>query len=315
MYFVKKIKWKKNIITWVLFIVLAMIWGSSFILMHKGLFTPDGQVMYTPAEIAAIRMSLTGIVFLPFLFKYYRYLFNKKVLFPILVVGFIGSAAPAFLFALSITGLHSSYVGMLNALTPIFTLLLAISFFKQKITKAQVIGVLIGFFGAVGLVLSNNSVDVSGNGIYVLLIMLANVFYAISINTLKSKLANIDSMAVTSISFILVMIPSVVYLLLFTNFQYKLQSEDYALEGLGYIAMLAILGTAISIYIFNFLIKRTSSVFASSTAYVIPIFAMFWGVLLNDEPVTIWHVISLLIIILGVYFTNAQKNSLKSKLK
>ena len=237
------------------------------------------------------------------------------MIFPILIVGFVGSAAPAFLFALSITGLHSSYVGMLNALTPIFTLLLAISFFKQKITRAQVVGVIIGFFGAVGLVLSNNSVDVSGNGMYVLLIMLANVFYAISINTLKSKLGNIDSMAVTSISFILVMIPSLVYLFLFTGFKQKLISNPYALEGLGYISVLAVLGTAVSIYIFNYLIKKTSSVFASSTAYVIPIFAMFWGVLLNNEPVTIWHVISLMIIILGVYFTNAQKNSLKLKLK
>lgn len=305
----------KNILTWGLFIVLAMIWGSSFILMHKGLFTPDGEEMYSASEIAAIRMSLTGVVFLPFLFKYYKYVFDKKVIVPILIVGFIGSAAPAFLFALSITGLHSSYVGMLNALTPIFTLLLAISFFKQKITRAQVVGVIIGFFGAVGLVLSNNSVDVSGNGMYVLLIMLANVFYAISINTLKSKLGNVDSMAVTSISFILVMIPSLVYLFLFTGFKEKLISKPYALEGLGYISVLAILGTAISIYIFNYLIKKTSSVFASSTAYVIPIFAMFWGVLLNNEPVTIWHVISLMIIILGVYFTNAQKNSLKLKLK
>lgn len=305
----------KNIFTWGLFIVLAMIWGSSFILMHKGLFTPSGEEMFSASEIAAMRMSITGVVFFPFIFKYYKYLFDKKIIIPILIVGFVGSAAPAFLFALSITALHSSYVGMLNALTPIFTLLLAISFFKQKITKAQVLGVIIGFFGAVGLVLSNNSVDVSGGGFYVLIIMLANVFYAVSINTIKSKLANIDSIAITSLSFIVVMFPSVVYLFSFTDFINKLNTNNYALEGLSYIALLAILGTAISIYIFNYLIKKTSSVFASSTAYVIPIFAMFWGVLLNHEPVTIWHVISLLIIILGVYFTNAQKNSLKTKLK
>ena len=106
---------------------LAFIWGSSFILMKKGL------VAFTDQQVAALRLFIAFLTLLPFLFKAIIDL-RKIQIIPLLIIGLFGNGLPAFLFTKAQTTLDSSFVGILNSLTPIFTLLVGIGIFGKKIS-------------------------------------------------------------------------------------------------------------------------------------------------------------------------------------
>ena len=93
-------------------ILLAFIWGSSFILMKKGL------IVFNDLEVAQMRMGIAWLSLLPFVWKK---IFNieKKHIIPIIIVGLFGNGFPAFLFTKAQTELDSSLIGILNALVQI----------------------------------------------------------------------------------------------------------------------------------------------------------------------------------------------------
>jgi drug/metabolite transporter (DMT)-like permease len=285
----------KKSIQWITLLFLAFIWGSSFILMKRGLD------VYSHNEVAALRISLAFIVMLPFAFKtlkkvsfkYWKYIF---------IVGLFGNFIPAFLFTKAQTEISSALTGMLNSLTPVFALLIALFVFKAKIKKIQSLGVFIGLIGATGLIIANG-IDISNSNIeYTLFIVAATICYAISVNVIKNNLKEIDSVAITALAFFMIGPWSIIYLFT-TNFLSTTSSNPNALISLGYIAILSILGTALAVIIFNMLIKKTTTIFATSVTYLIPIVAILWGVI-DNEIINIYHLISIAIIFLGVYFIN-----------
>lgn len=113
-----------------MFIALAMIWGSSFILMKRGLgsFTYS-QVGTLRVSIAAIFMSIVGI-------RHFKY-FMRKDLRPLIIVGLLGNAIPYVLFPLAVNHLDSAVVGITNSLVPLFTVLIGGWFFAQRATGLQ----------------------------------------------------------------------------------------------------------------------------------------------------------------------------------
>ena len=113
--------------------VMAFIWGTSFILMKKGLQS------YSNYQVAAFRIFISFIIVIPFLVKSIRKI-TKKNIFVLIIVGFVGNLIPALLFTTAQTHINSSVAGMLNALTPIFTLVIGVSLFKTKIKSINIIG-------------------------------------------------------------------------------------------------------------------------------------------------------------------------------
>jgi len=277
-------------LSWTILITLSLIWGSSFILMKQGLeaFSSD--------EVAGLRITIASVFMLPFLIKYYK-IDLRKNLKGLLLMGVFGNLIPAFLFTKAETQISSSLTGMLNALTPLFTILIGMMVFKQPIGKNQMIGVSVGFLGAVALVVfGNNENDQTKNLLYCLLVAAATICYAISINSIKAYLGKLNSLQATVWSFTLIGPAGAIYLFGFTDVVSHAQQNPNAGHALFYICILAIVGSAISVVMYNTLIKLSGTVFAASCTYLIPIVAIVWG-LLAGETVNLMQLLAVLIII------------------
>ena len=260
-----------------------------------------GLEVYSSSEVAALRMSISFLCLIPFVLKYFKTI-EKKYWKYLAIVGIFGNGIPAFLFTKAQTGLSSSLTGMLNSLVPLFTLLLGLILFKTKFKANRFIGASIGLIGAIGLITSNG-IDLNNSQLsYTFYVVAATMCYAISVNTINTHLKEIGSLKITAISFTFIG-PPILFYLFSTNFIIITSQDKGAGIALFYIAILAIFGTVISVILFNMLIKKTSGVFATSVTYLIPIIAIFWGVL-DGENINIIQVGSIGIILLGIYFIN-----------
>lgn len=293
----------KKALSWIILIALSLVWGSSFILMKQGLkaFSSD--------EVAGLRITIASAFMFPFLFRHYK-IDLKKNLKGLLLMGVFGNLIPAFLFTKAETEISSSLTGMLNALTPMFTIVIGMIAFNHKITKHQVIGVLIGLIGAIALItLGDSKNDQSKNLIYCSLVAAATLCYAISVNGIKAYLGHINSLTATVWSFSLIGPVAAIYLFGFTDVITHATQHPQGLKALGYISILAIVGSALSVVVYNTLIKLSGTVFAASCTYLIPVVAICWG-LFDGEVINLWQVLSVVVIITGVWLINkVQKTS------
>lgn len=275
--------------------MLAFVWGSSFILMKRGM------EVYSPNQVAALRIFIAFISLLPFFIKHLRKI-NKKLIPYFIIVGLFGNGIPAFLFTTAQTGISSSLSGMLNSLTPLFTIIIGAIFFNTKFNNSKIIGVLLGLAGAVGLIWAGGISNFGNNLLYGLLVVAATICYAISVNTIKVYLQHIDAIIVTSMAFFFIGIPIGIYLFT-TDFIAVTVNNPHSLSALGYIIVLSTIGTSLAVLVFNFLIKHTSAVFASSVTYLIPITAIFWG-WIDGESLNILHLLFISIILFAIYMVN-----------
>ena len=273
---------------------LALIWGSSFILMKRGLEVFDFM------EVAALRIVIAFVSLTPFLPQAFKFV-KPKHYFPIVFSALLGNGIPAFLFTKAQTELDSSLVGTLNGTVPLFTLILGVYFFSAKPSKANILGIFMGLLGIVFLAFSTLKDGFAFNG-YIFLVVLATIFYATSINLIKKYLQDLNPASIAALAFLIIGPIAAVYLFN-TSFLYQLQTHPDGYKALGYIALLSVLGTSMAAIIFNRLLNRSSAIFTSSVTYLIPIVAIFWGVL-DGEIITSYHVLGSVIILSGVYLVN-----------
>ncbi|HKC67509.1 MAG TPA: DMT family transporter [Bacteroidia bacterium] len=282
---------------WIILFLLALVWGSSFILMKRGLEA------FNSGQVAALRISIASLFLVPFLIKH-RNINLKKNWQGLVLAGVFGNLIPAFLFTKAETGISSSLAGMLNALTPLFTVILGWIAFKNKSNRIQVVGILIAFIGALLLLSGDKNPQQSGL-FYAFLVILATLCYAISVNCIKHFLGNVNSVAATAWSFAFIGPVALAYLFN-TNFIEVMQTNPKALPSLGYISILGIVGSALSVIFFNYLIKISGAVFAASSTYIIPIVAVGWG-MFDGEIITIIQIAAIFVILGGVWLINKPK--------
>jgi drug/metabolite transporter (DMT)-like permease len=287
---------------WIVLILLSIIWGSSFILMKEGL---KG---FTPLELALIRMSVAALCFLPFALRHLRELRIKEIAM-LFVVGLTGNALPAFLYAKSETVLPSAVVGVLTSMVPIFALILAWLFFRQRFPLANIVGIVVGIVGAVLLAMAGSpEADRSTNLAYAGLVLVATLSYGTNVNLVKGFFAKRNSVLVTSVALTTVGIPSLIFLLAGTTFIHTLRTNPAAPAALGYIAILGAFGTALSVLLFNQLLQAGTIIFATSVTYTIPIVAVLWGIVLHEQFTTI-HAIGFAVILAGVWLANRRPSA------
>ena len=281
-------------------LLLALTWGSSFILMKRGLYTIDGHPVFEANQVAAIRLSLAALLLSPISIPALRHL-KKEDWKWLAVVGLVGSGLPAFLFTNSQKHLDSSIAGILNALTPLFTLLIAIFIFKKNISKKQFAGVSIGLLGAIGLVSLKGFGDTE-NWMFSLLIVLATFSYGLSVNTVANKLTHLKSLHITSISLLFAGVPCAFYTLNNGTLE-VLQQHPNGWSSFGYICLLAAAGTAMANMLYFWLTQQTSAILASSVTYLMPVVAVLWGVY-DHEPLQWGHILFSGVILSGVWLVN-----------
>ena len=288
-------KINSNIINWSIVLTLAFIWGSSFILMKRGL------EVFSYTQVADLRLGLAWISLLPFVWSQFK---KTPIHFwiPLAIVGLFGNAIPAFLFTKAQTQLDSSLTGILNALVPLFTLIIAVFVFKTKVKMHNILGILIGLAGAVWLITGDGVVI--QNMHYAWFVVIATVCYAISLNTIKNYLQEMRPIDIAGLAFLFVG-PLMIIHLFTTDFIEIMITNDHACSALGYIFILATFGTSIALVIFNKLLARTTAIFASSVTYLIPIFAIMWGIF-DGEKITIQYIFGTAIIFTGIFLVNKQ---------
>ena len=288
---------KQQWIPWLILFGLMLTWGSSFILIKKAL------LYFSGTEVGLLRIVLTFLFLLPFSFKAVKTV-SRHYFWPLFVSGIIGSVVPALLFAIAETRIESGLAGTLNSLTPLFTLVVGLLFFGFKTRWINVAGVFIGLAGAGGLMVAASGGHLGGDFWYAFLVVIASVCYAVNVNLVKRFFVGLDSMQITVLTFFYIGIPTLLYVLLFTRVPTLLSSRPDAWAGMGYLAILSVVGTGLALIAFNKLIKLSSPVFASSVTYVIPIVAILWGVL-DGEKFTLAYFFWMLLILGGVFLVNA----------
>ncbi len=287
-------------IAYVLLILLGMIWGSSFILIKRGLLT------FSPVEVASLRLFIAGIALLP-IFIIYLPKSKRKNYGWFFLSGLIGNGLPAILFSVAQTHLSSSVTGALNSLTPMFALIVGVLVYRLPFDRSKILGVVIGLCGALALILLGNKSEFRGDLAYAGLVILAALFYGINVNLIKEKFALSKPMVIAAFPIVFMAIPSFFYLWLAGTFS-QISWEGQALESLGAITLLAVFGTALSLVAFNHLIQITNAVFASLTTYIIPIVALMWGVL-DGERLSIFQIGGMGLILLGVVLVRKKKQT------
>ena len=284
---------------WFYLVILSIVWGSSFILMKKALLG------ITPVQLGALRMIFTAIFLTSVAFSSIKKI-KKRHWKYIVYTALAGTFIPGFLFAFAITTIDSSIVSILNSFTPFNTLILGSVFFGFAFKKAQLYGVLIGLVGTSVLILKGADLHPNQNYWYALLVLIASVGYAFNANMLKKYLSDLDALAITTGNFLLLIIPATI-VLCYTDFFETFDFENQVLiHSLGYIVVLSVVGTGIAKTIYNKLVHISDPVFSSSVTYLIPLVAIFWGVL-DGEKLSLIQVFSGVIILIGVYLVNKAK--------
>jgi len=284
---------------WLLFSILSIIWGSSFILMKIGM------QHLTAYQVASIRILSAGIVLLPFAVKGFKQIPKNKI-GAIIIAGLLGNFFPAYLYCLAEIKIDSSLASILNALTPLCAIIIGFSFFQLKITWHKILGVIIGLIGLVLLPFAAKQGISFVNLSYSALVLIATVCYGTNVHVVSHYLKEISSLQIAAIAFVFY-IPVCLIVLAVTGFfnlsllQNKIPISILAASTLG------IMGTAVATVWFYKLVKTAGSIFASTVTYGIPVIAIVWG-LLFGETITVLEIVCLLMILAGVYIVNKKSS-------
>ncbi|MBL4724243.1 MAG: EamA family transporter [Lutibacter sp.] len=287
-----------NQLRWLYLSILSIIWGSSFILMKKAL------VGLTPIQVGALRILITA-VFLLLIGAKRVFKIKKRHWYYLTLNGFVGTFFPAFLFAFAIEKIDSSIASILNSLTPLNTLIFGAIIFGLRFKSKQLIGVLIGLVGTVILILKGAEVNPSQDYFYASFILISSIGYALNVNILKKYLHDLDALSITVANFVLLIVPTLL-VLWYSNFFTTFEVTKSSTTAIMYILILAVFGTGLAKIMFNRLIQISTPIFSSSVTYLIPIVAIFWGIL-DGEKITLLQFIAGFVILFGVYLVNKAK--------
>ncbi len=252
------------------------------------------------------------MVLLPVAFVHIRKVPKGKIKY-ISIIAVIGTGIPVFLFARAQTVIDSSVAGILNSLTPLFTMVIGIMFFRQKTGWQNVLGVFIGLIGAFGLIYVTAGISFEFHFSFAIYVIIATVLYAIHSNMIKYYLQDVNPVTIVSVGFFIIGIPTTIYLFMFSDFVEVFINDDNGLEGFMYIAILGFLSSAIAIIAYSRLVQITTAVFASSVTYFVPILALVWGIL-DGEKFPIIASVFIALVLLGVFLVNSN-NKRKRKIK
>ena len=287
---------------WAYLFTLAIVWGSSFILIKKGL------VGLTPLQLGSLRTVISSLFIFMIGYKSLKTILNPQWKWVILS-GFIGTFLPAFLFAFAETEVDSGIVSILNALVPLNATLIGLAIFKIASTKTQIFGVILGFIGASMLIFNSMELNPDQNYLYAGFVVLATVMYGFNVNIIKHYLQEVKPIAIATGNFIAIVIPALIVLIFSEFFTAQTFEQQSIYSSIGFVAILAVFGTVMAKIIFNNLIQISSPVFASSVTYLMPLVALLWG-LFDGELFGLDQGLASLLILGGIYLANkkAKKN-------
>lgn len=275
-------------------LLLALVWGSSFILIKRGL------TGLSPMQLGGLRMFFAASFVLMIGFSRLKNI-QKRHWKYLLLTAMCGTFFPVFLFSIAQTQISSTVSAVLNSLTPLYTLLIGVFVYKMGFLKQQLWGVALGLVGCGVLIFQGAADHPEQNYAYAVLIVISSILYAANANFIKNYLSELDSITITVGNFTILLLPAIIILFL-SNFHIDVQYEK-VYSAVPYVAVLGVLGTAIANIFYYKLIAISSPVFASSVTYMIPVVAFGWGVL-DNESMSFLQFVGALVILVGVYLSS-----------
>lgn len=288
----------KQWLSWVLLIVLAVLWGSSYILIKTALKS------FTPFQIGSARMVLAFLLFAIPAFLYIRKVPFVKIKY-ITLVAVVGTLIPAFLYPIAQTRIASSLAGILNAVTPMFTLVIGALLFRYQFTLWKIIGLALGLIGVVLLVVIQSNGSWGTVNVYAFFVVLATILNAWSINIIKVYLQDVPSLILSSMT-MLIISPIAGTYLLSTDFVGQLSFSTHVSYPFLALLFLGLINSGVTLVIYYRLLQISSPIFASSVTYLMPVVAILWGVM-DGEQLTIMHYIGMVFILIGILVVNKSK--------
>jgi drug/metabolite transporter (DMT)-like permease len=274
--------------------------------MKYAMETENGETIFSFEQLGSLRMTIGGIVMLPFGIYYRKRLKNRKDFVSLLIVGSCGNFFPAFLFAFAETELSSGVAGILNGFTSFFTIIIGISLFKQKAIKRQFLGLIIAFLGLLLLILFGKISNGNGSLLHIGAIVLATIMYGLSLNTIKHRLSHFKALEITSLAFSIMFWPALAVSFFNNSFQTALTNTN-AQQGMIAVSLLSVVGTCVALVLFNRIIALKNAVFASTVTYMMPIVATCLGIFFLKESLLLVQLIGMAVIISGVFVANYSK--------
>ena len=278
---------------WVYLMVLALVWGSSFILIKKGL------IGLTAFQLGSLRIIFAAVFLVLIGFKSLSKIPAFKWKY-IALTSLFGTFIPAYLFAIAQTEIDSSVSSILNSLTPLNTLILGALFFGLQFKRNQIFGILIGLIGSALLILNGAIHHPEQNYYYAVLVLIASICYAVNVNLIKKYLHDLSPLSITTGNFMVLFFPA--SLILFFSGFFEVVHDVKVQEAVLFIMILGVVGTGIANILFFKLIQMSSPVFATSVTYLIPVVAFCWG-LLDNEMLTPVQFFGAFIVLIGVYLS------------
>lgn len=278
----------------IILVILAIAWGLSFLFIKKL------TAAFSGLEIGAGRIFVAALFLLPWAVRN-RADFPANKAFSILLSGLLGYLLPAIIFGVAGSRISSSLSGTLNATTPVFVLLVGWLFFRKHIYRYQFIGIFLGFIGSLLLISSGEAFSIDLSNPYAALILTATLMYGTNTNILSYHLAEVRPIVISSFSVGLMGLPALV-ILAFTDFFSKIflaGNERYIL----YFLILGVVNSGLAAILYNYLLKITTPIFASSVTYLIPVVAMIAGIA-DGEKVGVIHLSGMSVILFSIFILN-----------
>jgi len=281
---------------WIFLVILSVIWGSSFILIKKGLI---GLNAY---QLGSLRIIFTAIFLFVIGFNSFKKI-EKRHYKPVMISALLGTFIPVYMFALAETEIDSSIASILNSLTPLNTLIFGFFFFKMPFSKNQLLGVVVGLLGTLLLIISGANLNPDQNYWFSIFVLIASVCYAFNVSIIKIYLQDLNAMSIAVGNFAVITVPALVVLFFTGFFKIEVITSELVQTSMLYLVLLAIFGTGIAKVMFNRLVQISTPIFSSSVTYTIPIVALIWGVL-DGEKLNMVQIVATVIILLGVFLAN-----------
>ena len=273
------------------FILLAALWGASFLFMRLG------ALEFGPLPTAGLRVAIASLALLPVMLSRGLWPQLRQHWKPVMICGLINSAIPFALFSFALLSISTGLSSILNATVPLFGALVAWLWLGDKPGASRTVGLVIGFIGVALLASGKASFKPDASGAVtawgILACLLATISYAVAASVTRRYLSGLNSLMVATGS----QIGAALGLALPTLLMWPAQAPS--LKAWGALLALGTLCTAVAYVLFFRLIERLGPARAITVTFTIPVFAVFYGVTLLGETVTTWMLFCGVIVLCG----------------
>lgn len=273
-------------------LLLAALWGGSFLFMRIA------APVLGPVWLIEIRVLLAGLALLPILWRLnlWREVHHKRL--PLLITGCINSALPFVLLAFATLSLPAGFTSILNATAPLFGTVIVWIWLKETLTLGRSLGFILGFLGVVILIGWKPIALTPSFWLAAAASLLAALCYAIAAPYARQQLAGVPPLVTATMS----QLGAAAFLLPAVPF--TIPNATPTLPIIGAVLALALISTSFAYILYFRLIRNIGSTKALTVTYLVPLFAMLWGALVLQEPITPSMLLGCALILLGTAIAN-----------